>query len=256
LDVTDRPRRSLEERLLREAEDFARRLSVTVRAAFGDSVPPFAARTAPDTSRLTVRQDPRTGIVLSIDGIERLRLTVEMRCVWDHAQEYLAVDASQVSVEALAGSNEPLFRYEYLRSPMGRQASAHIQLHAHRDAMTYVMALSGDGSARAKRRRQASDGNKRIPQLSDLHFPVGGARYRPCLEDVLQTLVDEFGVDVQPGAIQALEAGRERRRIDQLASCVRDAPETAARVLERLGYRVEPPAGGHHPNRTDKLRLL
>lgn len=242
--------------LLVEAEEFARRLSMTVRAAFGSDVPPFVARTAPDTSKLTIRQDPRTGIVLKVDGVGRVRLMVEMWCVWDHARAFLAVDESRVSVEAIAGSSEPLFRYEFLRSPTGGQAGAHLQVHAHRDAMTYLMTVSGNGSVRARRRRRSAESNRRVPQLSDIHFPLGGPRYRPCLEDVLQMLMDELGVDAEPDAREALAAGRESWRLSQIATCVRDSPETAARVLDYLGYTIVPPDGGHPPDRQEKLRLL
>ncbi len=171
-------------------------------------------------------------------------------------QAFLAVDESQVVVSAIAGSSEPLFRYEYLRAPTGAQASAHIQVHGHRDAMSYLMALSGEGSRRGKRRRRAAGTNERIPQLSDLHFPVGGPRYRPCLEDVLQMLIDEFGVDTERDAAARLAEGRERWRLDQLAASVRDSPETAARALGALGYSVAPPASGHPANRIDRLRAL
>lgn len=246
----------LQARLVREGEYFAKRLSETVQAAFGEQVPPFVARTAPESSRLTVHQDPRTGIKLTVGGVERLRLTVEMWCVWDHAQAFLAVEKSQTSVEAVAASAEPLFRYEYLRSPQGHQASAHVHVHGHRDATSYLMALCGEGSHRSKKRRRAAEDNARVPQLSDLHLPLGGPRFRPCLEDVLEMLIDEFGVDVQRDAREALAAGRERWRIDQLAACVRDSPETATDVLRQLGYEVEPPSDGHRENRDGKLRQL
>ena len=34
-----------------------------------------------------------------------------------------------------------------------------------------------------------------MPQFSDLHIPLGGPRYRPCLEDLLEFLIVEFGLD-------------------------------------------------------------
>jgi hypothetical protein len=40
--------------------------------------------------------------------------------------------------------------------------------------------------------------------MSDLHFPVGGSRFRPSLEDVLDMLVRELGVDHEPGWRDAL----------------------------------------------------
>lgn len=116
------------------------------------------------------------------------------------------------------------------------------------------MSAAGTRSRRSRRRLNASDEGATVPRLGDLHFPLGGARFRPCLEDVLQMLADELGVDVESGAYEALAEGRERWRLDQLAAAVRHSPETAAAVLQELGYTVERPAGGALPNRTERLR--
>lgn len=80
--------------------------------------------------------------------------------------------------------------------------------------------------------------------MHELHFPLGGHRFRPCLEDVLQMLVEEFGIDTADGALDALAAGREKWRRHQTGAVVRDAPEEAVRVLRELGYMVETPSGG------------
>ena len=74
-------------------------------------------------------------------------------------------------------------------------------------------------------------------RVSDLHFPVGGSRFRPCLEDVLDMVVRELGVDHQSDWRNALAVGRERWRRMQAAAVVRDASE-AIRVLEQLGYDI------------------
>jgi hypothetical protein len=80
--------------------------------------------------------------------------------------------------------------------------------------------------------------------FSELHFPVGGARMRPCLEDVLTFVLREFGVDQVEGADTLLCAGRERWRRRQIATLVRDAPDEAVRVLRELGYVVDDPSTG------------
>jgi hypothetical protein len=77
--------------------------------------------------------------------------------------------------------------------------------------------------------------------LSSLHIPVGGERYRPCLEDLLHFLVQECGVDRRDDWLAVVERGREKWRRRQLASAVRDAPAYAATVLEELGWAVQPP---------------
>jgi hypothetical protein len=89
--------------------------------------------------------------------------------------------------------------------------------------------------------------------MADLHFPVGGHRFRPCLEDVLGMLVTELRVDHPAGAIESLPEGREVWRRSQLCTVVRDAPDEAIAALEEQGYTVTlkdgrvAPAG--HPER-------
>ncbi len=245
-----------DEALRSQAETFACNITATVQAAFGDRVPPFRVVGRPGTrlARFYVRQEEAEGIILHVEGRPLLRLLVTYQCTWDHRGAYLAVDKS--SVEVLApGTTEPLFRYDYLRNA-NRVACAHLQVYAHRDALTWAMSAAGTRSRRSRRRINAADEGTRLPRLGDLHFPLGGARFRPCLEDILQMLADELGVDMDSGAHDALADGRQRWRLDQLAAAVRDSPQTAVKVLEELRYRVEQPAEGASPDRTERLRAL
>jgi hypothetical protein len=90
--------------------------------------------------------------------------------------------------------------------------------------------------------------------MSDLHFPVGGSRFRPSLEDVLDMLVRELGVDHEPGWRDALATGRERWRRMQIRAVVRDAPGEAIAVLEKLGYEIRMRDGLEEPE--DNLSRL
>lgn len=245
---------SQDEELRARAETFAANITRTVQAAFGSRVPPFVVVGRPGTAvaRFYVRQEEAEGIVLHVEGSPLLRLLVTYQCTWDHRGAYLAVEKSAVEVLAPA-STEPLFRYDYLRNAH-RVACAHLQVYAHRDATTWAMSAAGTRSRRSRKRLTAAEEGTEVPRLGDLHFPLGGARFRPCLEDVLQMLADELGVDVEKGAYRALAEGRQQWRLDQLAAAVRDSPETAAKVLEELKYTVGRPEGGPFPNREDRLR--
>src|SRR5690242_21769004 len=97
-------------------------------------------------------------------------------------------------------------------------------------------------------------GGDRIPQVSDLHFPLGGHRFRPCLEDVLEMLLDELGVDCPRDVRRVLAEGRERWRLKQVAASATDSPETAARVLRELGYQATRVDGAALPDLPDGLR--
>ncbi|RRD29414.1 hypothetical protein [Actinomyces bowdenii] len=71
--------------------------------------------------------------------------------------------------------------------------------------------------------------------LHMIHFPLGGARFRPCLEDVVELVVNEFGLDTQPDWQERVRDGRAQWRRVQLAAAVRDDPQTARRALDGLG---------------------
>lgn len=152
------------------------------------------------------------------------------------------------------GGAQPLFRYEYLRSPHNVPA-AHLQIHAHRDALTYVLTYVMTKTERTSKRPGRTGKRESIPTLEDLHFPLGGHRFRPALEDVLEMLIDEFDIDHDPNARKALADGRMEWRLTQTKAAVRDAPGAAVAALESLGYTVTPPAPAPAPSTRHEGRL-
>lgn len=227
---------------------FAQTLTDTVRA-----VTPTAAEFVSVLvgNRFTVDQNPATGIPLAVDGKPLLLLKVEYRCCFDSAGAYLAVDSSHFKVYS-AGANEPLFRVDHVRDPQSTIPSSHLQLHAHRDAFAFVMARAGRNSPKGTTR--ASSGE--VPRLSELHFPLGGHRFRPCLEDVLTMLINELGVDCPPDGLASLAAGRAEWRRQQVRASVRDCPAAAADVLRALGYSVTAPVEGEPDERRSRLEAI
>ncbi|SNR87618.1 hypothetical protein SAMN06265360_12645 [Haloechinothrix alba] len=170
---------------------------------------------------------------LKISRQTRMTLFVRLDCCWDSGQDFLAVDQSYVKVYA-SGSSEPLFRVEYLRRPDGVPAS-HVQVHGHRDEWVHLM-MFGDRGRPGKRAKR-----DKVARLSEFHMPTGGHRFRPCVEDILQSLIEEFGIDVNEDWKRAVEEGRAEFRRLQLRSAVRDSPAEAADALVELGYQVVPP---------------
>lgn len=221
-----------------QATEFASRLTCTVRALVPDCDPfqeTLLTDHRPDRERFYVRQDPATGIPLRVDGDPILTLKVEYYCCLDGHSRYLAVDEAKIHVFAGAeAKKDPLFRYEYVRAAPDDIPAAHIHVHAHRDGLSHTLSKVGSQTKRGRARAAARE----VPRMADLHFPVGGHRFRPCLEDVLEMLVTELGVDHPDGAIAALRAGREEWRRSQARTVVRDAPDEAIAVLEEAGYRV------------------
>lgn len=224
--------------LEQQANDFAAQLSATV-SALAPECSPFAAtvidkRGRDERPKFVVEQQPLSGIPILVDGAPLLNLKVKFHCCLDSRLDFLAVDTSVVQVFAVAqAAREPLFRYEYVRDANSIPA-AHIHVHAHRDAVAFVMTRSGKNSRRGEERAK----NQTVPELRELHFPVGGHRFRPCLEDVLEMLVTEFGADCDAAGLAALKSGRESWRTSQLKTVVRDNPVAAAKALRREGYEV------------------
>lgn len=243
------------------AADFAVDLTRTVRAVVGPGCPPFIAVTpsTPGATGTVVRQDPASGITLMAGDQPVLTLTVNYRCVWDGHNAYLAVESSRIAVFPRdAVSTEPLMRYEYMKDMGDRLPSAHLQVHGDHPALSGVMAAAGTGTTRGRRRGEKASGGKQ-PRLSELHFPLGGHRFRPCLEDILAVLMEEFGVTPagdRQEALDALADGREEWRRNQVGASVRDAPDVAVRVLRELGYVISHPAEVEPAGQVHRLRAL
>lgn len=174
--------------------------------------------------------------------------------------QYLAVFKSQVAVFPRdAVGTTPLVRYEYEKDMREGLPAAHLQVHGTHKALTETLKKAGRGSAKGRRRaKNVAAGH--VPELHELHFPLGGHRFRPCLEDILAVLMTEYGVTpagVKAEVLEVLADGREAWRRNQLGASVRDAPDVAVRVLTELGYDVTLRPGEKAPigNRA-RLRAL
>lgn len=192
---------------------------------------------SPSRPQIVVTQSEPLGIPLVVEGTVLLRLLVEFRCRWNSEQRYLAIEQSAFTVR-VENVNEPLFHYDYLRSAQDSVPVAHLNVHAHRDEVIWAMMM-----ARTKRgKRRSKDWSKgKIPRLSTLHFPLGGQRHRPSLEDVFEMLIHEFGIEHARGADELIAAGRARFRSIQTAVAAHDDPAAAANALRELGYVVTDP---------------
>lgn len=242
-----------EQRLEAEAVRFAEELTLTVRAVVGEPCPPF--QVSSHGVFVAVAQGPNEGIVLCREGKPLVRLEAEYDCEWDRSATYLKVLNSRISLFPSEESETvPLFRYEYDRKGSPNLPDAHLHVHddpTHHSRLATLMNRAGKRSRRSRARVR-----KGTAQRSDFHFPLGGDRFRPTLEDVLHVLVEELGVDKIKGWHERLAFGRSQWRERQLASAVRDSPEIAAKALEELEYTVAPPGGKHPPTNTERLHAL
>lgn len=157
-------------------------------------------------------------------------LDISFMCSLDRSRGYLAVRKSSFQLRSVRPKEGvPLLRLDFNHKAHSVPA-AHWNVHGERGATSVLLS-------------RCNPNHEGL--LSQVHLPVGGVRYRPCLEDFLELLISEFNFDTLPGWQPIVAAGREKWRVLQLRSVVRDSPRDAAEVLEGLGYSVVPPVNGH-----------
>lgn len=77
---------------------------------------------------------------------------------------------------------------------------------------------------------------------SKLHLPVGGRRFRPCLEDIIEFCIVEGIVEPHNRDWrEVIDDKRDQFYRRQLKAAVRQYPLEAVLALERLGYNVSEP---------------
>jgi hypothetical protein len=241
--------------LTEHAEAFAAELTETFHGVLGDTCPAFVAEASPNKRRKTrvaVHTEDNSSVRLSVDGSHCLSLLVSFDCEWDTPGTYLAVRNAKFHVLTADEKGAPLFRYEFTDSG-GRVPAAHLHVHAHRDEMLFALFRGGHGKPKVRAEAVEGRSPRAEPRLSDVHFPLGGIRMRPSIEDFLQMLRFEFGIDVEQGFQDVLNEGRARWRRRQIGASVRDAPAVAARVLREMGFEVREPESGCPPERTERL---
>jgi hypothetical protein len=201
-------------------------IDVTSTAAPGRAdryvvAPAFAVGKTPGSAR----------IPLLVNGEELAQLGLVIYLGMDAVDKYLKTVRMDLSVLSTL-DRTPLVRLEY-QADMHTAPIAHWQIHAERGAFSHLLAR-----AHAIRPMVVSKPHN----LSSLHLPVGGERFRPCLEDFLQFLVQECGVDALDSWEDIIRAGREEWRRRQTRTVVRDAQAEAAASLREAGWTVTPPA--------------
>lgn len=230
-----------------QAALFAQRLENLMTSVVGPTENSYTTVTSglqrKSTEAILIQQNNQKGIALSVEGKPLLRLSYKFRCTCDNPATELQVEESNIALRT-ESSAEPLLHYDYVRNIRGNIPAAHINVHASNDAATKAMLACGF-KAQGRNRRQDFIKRGIFPTFSSLHLPVGGDRMRPGLEDVLQLAVYEFGIDVEDGWQDAIEASREEYRKIQLRAFVREFPDIAFEELRQAGYVK----GEHVPER-------
>jgi hypothetical protein len=169
-------------------------------------------------SRHNVRGE---GLPIKIRRAPKFYLGLSIRLQPDEADENLMVKSSAMilATEAVITNANMLLHYDYQREKDDGYPEAHLQICATSQLWE-----------EAGRRH---DGDTRL--LGKLHLPVGGRRFRPTIEDILEFLIVEKLVEARPNWEADLEASREAFREKQLRAAIRRFPEVALDQLERDG---------------------
>ncbi len=209
--------------LAEKAQDFGQEMAGVLLATLPDlPVPPLEILASGD--RVVIRVPGKDPLPLFAQGQRIAGFKVSVSCQLDSAGVYLAIYESTYDLLAEVDRG-PLLRFHYRRYQQS-EPSAHIHVHGHRGALSHLLSQTGHETPH---------------EMAALHLPVGGSRYRPCLEDFIQFLICECQFDAEAGWRAHVDAGRERWRLRQAGTVARDAPEEAARVLRELGYQVTTP---------------
>ncbi|WP_448720995.1 hypothetical protein [Microbacterium natoriense] len=218
---------------LSAAKEFAAELTATIQAVLPHSPEFQAMLVAPPHLLISVFDvEQNVGrLPLYIRGKHVADWKLTMSVNFDSSGDYLKVMRSGFTLLARA-DKLPLVRYEF-DDNMHTAPIAHWQFHAERGAFSHLL---GFALAAGKPVKPHS--------LSSLHFPVGGARMRPGVDDLLEFLVKECAFDSVGGWKGAIHESRARYRAIQARTIARDMQDEVADVLRGEGWTVTPPADG------------
>ncbi|WFB87970.1 MULTISPECIES: hypothetical protein [Streptomyces] len=147
-------------------------------------------------------------------GRPNLWMEVSFQLRFDEEREYLAVQQSFVGVFKDKESKEGLFHYDYERRKGDGYPDAHLQVYG--SSTTWEEVLPG----------------RPLPKL---HFPMGGTRFRPCVEDIVEFLIVEGIVNPRPGWKELLNTSRDKFQANQLKAAMRRNPQLVEDFVRRHG---------------------
>jgi hypothetical protein len=163
-------------------------------------------------------------------------LTADYQLCVDSMATHVAVEQSSFELMATI-DRTPIVRWDYDRQA-NRKPRSHLQITAQRGALSHILSRTC---------------HKTPHRIESLHIPMGGERFRPCLEDVIEFLIRDCGFKGGPDWKRKIRDGRARWRRIQTRAVVRDSPDSAVAELQALGYQITPPADGERGERTDRL---
>ncbi len=246
--------------LLTQANTFADELTDLFRRVLPYDVPSFRPQSARKDDRFQIGPELDTSLgrfndrFFSLNPLraagetkddEWLSLKVLYTVDLDDARTHLRVISSTMGLWLCTDptgrkpKRTPVFRVEYERGKRSG-SPAHIHFHAESAELAWLYGRVGHP----------------MINMSEVHFPVGGRRFRPTVEDVLKFLDDEnLFANWHPGWRSHVDASQEVWHRRQAAAAVRRYPDAAIEQLTKMGHTVTPPKAGS-PVESEKSRWL
>lgn len=140
---------------------------------------------------------------------------------------YLTMTSSTMSLytSAKMEDDQLIVGIDYARSSPNQYPGAHLHVAGSRDDLDAV--YLGD--------------ERKTRKLRDLHLPVGGKRFRPTLEDLVEFMVTEEMVQPHSDWRTTLNDHRAKWETIQLKAAVRRNQQDAADALRESGWLVSRP---------------
>jgi hypothetical protein len=205
-----------------QAGDFARRMSDLLNRTVTDGIRITAVlRDDNQVGWIGYGINPREpfpgrGIPLTV-GATPARCYLHVMHTLVQQRGVLVTDESSFGLYLDDELNSCLLHYDFARDPDNRYPAAHVQVNAVSAAFEELCHHLG-----------------RRADLARLHLPVGGKRFRPCLEDMVEMLIVEELAAFRLGWQAAIDEHRSQFRRIQLMAAVRDDPEAARDELSRF----------------------
>ena len=240
-----------------QATEFAQRIETLLQNVLGGRGDGYVAELEGMSLRggrtgYRITQRNGRGIPLNSDGETVAGLSFRFQCSCRNENSWLQIDKSVIMI-TVEPEHMPLFHYDYNRERTSETLGAHINIFGSNDAATRIMLSCGKG-LRSKNRRKKYINDGAFPTFSTLHFPVGGDRFRPGLEDMLQMAVYEFHIDVTDEWEKPLNYSRTEYRERQLKALVREYPNLAWDALTENGADLA--KRPERPQRSDRPGVL
>jgi hypothetical protein len=211
--------------LRRQAHEFAQRINDLLNRTVADGVRVHAliredGRIGWVGYRTGARRPyPGSGIPLALPRRRpRAFLHVMHTLMLDDELRYLTAEQSSYGLYLAEDLSGCVFHYDYIRQPDNAYPPAHLQVEGASPDLDELFGRVG-----------------RSGRLGELHFPVGGKRFRPSLEEIVEFLVVEGLAEGRPGWEAAVEQHRAWYHRVQLRAAVRRDPEAAREALAEVG---------------------